>query len=204
MSRRALCVLAVLAGCLSLLSSAQAADPDITWRSASYWVPSTAVAPDGSWWLTTLPDADLAKLSPTGEELWRKHVFGRVDCIAMNDSDGSAWVLNGGAGQVAHLTADGTELWRGSGLEFEGVGYASVNTTDGSVWISHSGEVIHLAADGTELWRGGAFRVSAVCRSTRTTDPFGWARTTLIPSPTSLQPEQCCGRRRLRMCHAWW
>jgi DNA-binding beta-propeller fold protein YncE len=162
MSRRRLCLLAVVAGCLCLLSSVQASDPTITWRSADYWTTSPAVAPDGSWWVTTLPSADLAKLSPTGEELWRKHVFGRVDCIAMNSADGSAWVLNGGAGQIAHLAADGTVLWSDSGLEFEGVGHASVNAADGSIWISRFDEVIHLAADGTELWRGSCPGIHSV------------------------------------------
>jgi hypothetical protein len=56
--------------------------------------------------------------------------------------------------QVVHLSAAGEELWRGGGFSWPGS--VSVNSTDGSCWVSdtwHS-QVVHLSAQGAELWRG--------------------------------------------------
>jgi len=129
-------------------------DGTVLWRGGSCRASYLSVNPaDGSVWVSTCDrlaaDHDVIHLAADGREISRLQAVTNPAFVAASPLDGSCWVMDcpdGVSLRLKHLAEDGTPLWEGTGGPF------SLNTSDGSVWVSAYWSVYHLSADHQVLW----------------------------------------------------
>ncbi|MFC1859648.1 PKD domain-containing protein, partial [Thermodesulfobacteriota bacterium] len=118
---------------------------------------------DNTVWVADYNNHQAVKLDANGTELVRASGFYNPYCVSVNSTDGTVWVADYNHHQIVKLLSsvtDGYDIATDTGSHVVVSGFnlpqaVSVNSTDGTVWVSDTGnnEVVKLTGDGTEILR---------------------------------------------------
>lgn len=101
----------------------------------------------GALWVADAVDSVVVKFNDVGDELFRVSGFGSPTVVGIDQRNGDCWVGDKGRQQVVKIRSDGVQRLVSS-QPFAAVQWLTVNSGDGSVWVSSKTRVIKLTEFG--------------------------------------------------------